>query len=248
MRAIASILDVKNVFTHAVATDLILCDIDDCLIAGVAHMFAKKPQDRFVDQAKMMSENEFLVGLWRLSRKVHLTASQWPNLLRAIQKKGASIYALTKMNPGNCGGAIKNVEQWRYDELQSLGIQFSSAFNEKKIFEIPKKTTVPGIFYKGIFMTGALSKGDVLAYILSIITPSSVIFIDDCSDHVADLAHICKEKEIPFTGMVFQGAQFIKRANIPVGWHEKIYRLQEQLFFQGKWMEDEEAFHYLLRQ
>lgn len=86
---------------------------------------------------------EQIVSNWRLQRKVMLLDNNWSNILKQLQDQ-YQVYGLTKMDIGKFG-KIESMEEWRYQELKSLGISFSINDN------LPKNEQKGSIFYKGIF-------------------------------------------------------------------------------------------------
>lgn len=245
--------DVEKILEKAGKEDLVLLDIDDTIITGRATMFssgAKGPE--FLDNLKREGHTDKdvprLISQWRLTRKSLLIAPQWPELIKNLRKAGVPVYGLTQLDGGSYG-LIKRVESWRYDELRSMGITFTPTFNGKKdsvLLEANGKVssgglTAPSTFYKGYFMTGAFTKGEVANKIFTISKPKKVIFVDDRVSHVRDLEKICAHWDIPFVGIVFGGAKHVKRTEMSDQMRQKVIELQKQSILEGKWFEDEEA-------
>ena len=62
-----------------------------------------------------------------------LIDDSWPEVMTSL-KKGYQVFGLTKMNTGEFGN-IKSMEEWRFNELQSLNISFSQPQKENGAVE-----------------------------------------------------------------------------------------------------------------
>lgn len=80
-------------------------------------------------------------------------------------------------------GLIPNMEDWRLEQLTSLGINFSWVFPDVDSFVIEGfngKRSVP-VFKRGILASSKYSKGQVLLAFLKRMQcrPSEIVFVDD---------------------------------------------------------------------
>lgn len=246
--------DVSKVIQNAATTDVIFLDVDDNIITVSASMFRyDNPARHYIDELKKNRANipNFYdkIAKWRRDRKVQLVNLGWPDLIKAAIKKQVPIYALTQMDTG-AFGPMKRVEEWRYKELQSFGINFTTSYNGKDDFclknskdgDMSKGGIIsPACFYKGIFLTGAFAKGEIIKLFLDSNRPSKLIFVDDRKDHVKDVEKTCIQHNIPFIGIVFRGTELVKRVNIPPELVEKVTEMQKQSILDSKWIEDAEA-------
>ena len=122
-------------------------------ITPISKTFRKLPYNKLIDDIKKDKNKyknyEEIISNWRLQRRVMLIDSDWSDILLAL-KKQYRVYGLTKMDTGKCGN-IHSMEEWRYNELQSLGITFSDDHT------IPQGSINDASFYKGLFITGTNS-------------------------------------------------------------------------------------------
>lgn len=253
--------DVARELRQCGPQDIIFLDVDDTLQTVKAQMFAvAKDQNssegsRFIDQMKKDRANiphfEDRISQWRLSRKVQLVDPQWPALIQAWKERGASVYGLTQMDTGR-SGVMERIEDWRYKELHGLGVLFTPDYEgvkDKVLFQNQNKPSqaglvTPAVFYHGIFMTGAFSKGEIVKVVLEQKKPARVILVDDRESHIRDVEKVCKDHQVPFTGILFRGTECIKRPKIEDQLLKKIIDYQKKAFLEGQWIEDEEALQH----
>ncbi|HCU06433.1 MAG TPA: hypothetical protein DIC42_02465 [Holosporales bacterium] len=207
---------------------LILFDIDDTLITPISRTFAS-PYKNMIDKIKSSKDKysnyEEIISTWRLSRKIKLTDLGWPDIINGL-KKHFHVYALTKMDTGKVGH-IQSTEIWRYNELASLGLFFTS---DSSALEKQNGSTL----FKGIVFTGKCKKSEALRNHLAISTCPHIVMIDDRSEHLDDIKQFCKINNIPFTGIRFDIPQVEVHPDIPKIQH---YFLTQK----NKWLEDDEA-------
>ena len=244
--------DFSKLKKHLVEGDsksLTLLDIDDTIITPKSNMFRPNSKHyHFIDKIKANIKDipnyaEILTA-WRLNRKLIFVNNNWPEFVRERKKMGHNIYALTQMRPGEFG-QIKSMEDWRYNELKSMGIEFVEEFGGKDEIEILPEAAFKeysgllsaAVFYKGFLMTGAHSKGVVLREILDEKYPSKIFFVDDREDHVQDVGRIAQEFNIPYLGIVFRGVDLIEGRS-----SEEAMELQKKMLMEEvRWIEDEQA-------
>ena len=207
---------------------LILFDIDDTLITPISRTFAS-PYKNMIDKIKS-SKNKYtnyeeIISTWRLSRKIKLTDTRWPDVINEL-KKYFHVYALTKMDTGKVGH-IQSTEIWRYNELASLGLFFTSDSSE---LEQQNGSSL----FKGIVFTGKCKKSEALQNHLAISTCPHIVMIDDRTENLDDIKQFCKTNSIPFTGIRFDIQQIEVHPDIP--------KIQYYFLTQkNKWLEDHEA-------
>lgn len=228
---------------------LTLLDIDDTIIVPKSHMFRPSSKHyHFIDKIKanMQSIPNYaeILSVWRLNREIILVNNNWPAFVKERKNMGYNIYALTQMRPGEFG-RIKSMEDWRYNELKSIGVEFVEEFQGQDNIEVLPETAFKemsgllsaAVFHKGFFMTGGHSKGSVARYILEENYPSKVFFVDDREDHVKDVGRICQEFNIPYFGAIYRGVDLLS-CKTPSNVHD----LQEKMLMEElRWVEDEEA-------
>jgi hypothetical protein len=212
---------------------IIFVDIDDTIITPVSKTFRKAPYNKLIDDIKKDQSKyknyEEIVSNWRLQRKAMLIDSDWLNTLLEL-KKQYRVYGLTKMDTGKFGN-INSMEEWRYNELQSLGITF---FDDNTI---PQGFINNAAFYKGLFITGSNSKSQTLLHYLKYLNTDTFVMIDDRAEHLEDIKQFCDKSSIKFIGILFDGLEKFK--DIPK--HDVALLQKSYLIEHAKWLEDEEA-------
>jgi hypothetical protein len=85
--------------------------------------------------------------------------------------------------PGGKIGKIDSFVDWRIDELNRFGFDFSSSFAGVETLQLPKDADIeyPPIYKSGVLITSLHDKGPVLLNFFKKLnwTPKKVIFIDD---------------------------------------------------------------------
>lgn len=212
---------------------IIFVDIDDTIITPVSKTFRRAPYNQLIDdikKAKSQYKNyEEIVSNWRLQRKAMLIDSNWPDVLLELKTKH-KVYGLTKMDTGKFGN-INSMEEWRYNELQSLNIRFSEDHT------VPQGSINSASFYKGLFITGNNSKSQTISHYLQYFNTDTFVMIDDREEHLEDIKQFCDKNSIKFIGILFNGLE--KFQDIPK--HDVVLLQKKYLIENAKWLEDEEA-------
>lgn len=212
---------------------IIFVDIDDTIITPVSKTFRRPPYNKLIDDIKRDKNKyknyEEIVSNWRLQRKAMLIDSDWPSTLLEL-KKQYRVYGLTKMDSGKFGN-IESMEEWRYDELKSLGIEFSYGGT------IPQESINNASFYKGLFITGSNSKSQTILQYLQHLNADVFVMIDDREEHLEDIKQFCEKNSIKFIGILFKRLENFKDApDYDISLLQKRYLIEH-----AKWLEDEEA-------
>lgn len=213
---------------------LVLLDVDDTIITPESLTFRSAPYNQIMDEIKANRHRypnyEEIISNWRLQRKAILIDPNWPQILNDLKNK-YTVFALTKVNTGKFGN-IESMEEWRYQELRSLGINFSEHKEQTM-----NQSNQPSLF-KGIMMTGSASKKDTLQkYIHLISSVDKIVFVDDRAKNLKEIDEFCQEHNIEFLGIHYRGLEKIAEKQ-----DEKIFLLQKNtLINEAKWLSDEEA-------
>ena len=219
---------------------VIFFDVDDTLITPQSAVFrSSSPFRTIIDYIKQHRDTiphvEMILSHWRLQRKVRLVSEEWPEFINDLKQRYA-VYALTKLETGTVG-AITSMEEWRYEELKQLGITFTPTCSGISDGVLVERKDYPATFTKGIFITGACNKSDVLAAFLKAGRPPQIVLIDDRPEYLVDAIAECNRQSLPFLGILFKGETLIPGEPDP-----KVAEFQKQyLLEQGEWLEDEEA-------
>lgn len=234
---------VQEIFRNATSNSIVLCDIDDTIITPRSKMFRFNSEFKnLIDDIKKNRKNipnfDAIIGNWRLNRKATLVSPMWPSILLELKRKNVPTFALTQLDTGKVG-PIENMEEWRYQELKKLGIEFTDKFNTKENYIVIRSAseTSHAVFHKGFFLTGMHTKAQLVKEIIAVQKPDHIYFIDDRKDHVIAVAEIVKEASIPYTGIVYAGVELLdgKPDELVVSEQKK------QLLENTQWLEDEEV-------
>lgn len=135
-----------------------------------------------------------------------------PNLINSLQEKGVKCLALTACFTGSLG-PINNLEEWRFAQLKSLGIDFSSSFPIMGKLKFDALNGWRGrypVFAHGILFTNQENnnKGDVLEAFLNQINwkPTRIIFIDDDIKNLESMEATLQKLGIEHAGFHYKGA------------------------------------------
>ncbi len=142
-------------------------------------------------------------------------------LIRALQKRGVRVIAETAM-PAGVFGVIPSTRILRFEKLQKVGIDFSSAFPQEQIVfdRLNSELGDYPMFYKGILLTnGKNDKGPVLGEFLDRIgwRPSKVLFFDDRRTHVESVGLEMGKRRIPYQGYWYRAAEKLPLAKFDRG-------------------------------
>lgn len=239
---ISDINKVQEIFKTATADSIVLCDVDDTIITPKSKMFRYNSEFKnLIDVIKKNRENipnfDTIIGNWRLNRKAMLVSSLWPSIIADLKTKNIPTYALTQLDTGKVG-PIESMEEWRYQELKNLGIEFTHKFNEKENYIVisSDQGTSHAVFHKGFFLTGLHSKAQLVKEIISVQKPDHIYFIDDRKDHVIAVEEVAKEASILYTGIFYKGVELLDgKPNELIVTEQK-----KQLLENAQWLEDEE--------
>lgn len=221
---------------------VIFLDVDDTLITPISKVFrAKSPYRTLIDELKKDRDQipyfERILSRWRLQRQVQLVSEDWLWFINDF-KAQFPLYALTKMESGPLGD-ILSMEEWRYAELSSKGMEFTPTYGakEKEILLSSPSMTYESTFYKGIFSTGSFNKSEIVRLYLQKENPSQVVLVDDRLEQLQDVSEECSRRSIPFIGVHFKGHELIPGIPDPsLAEFQKNYLLNNH-----EWLEDEEA-------
>ncbi|AAY61374.1 hypothetical protein RFEPED_0321 [Rickettsia felis str. Pedreira] len=232
---------VYNLIIENAPTDTsIFFDVDDTFLTPKSKTFRKAPYNQMIDRIKENKNNydnyEEIVSNWRFQRKVILIDEEWAEVINKLKAK-FPVYALTQMNTGEFGN-ILSMQDWRYKELKSLGIEFS---DNEELAACSSGQKDDAICYKGIFITGNHSKSGTLSKFSDELNTSFIVFVDDREKHVEDVRDYCKKNKIGFLGILFDGLKHLMGEPDP-----KLAAFQESYLIENaKWLEDEEAYELM---
>jgi hypothetical protein len=239
----SDIAKVQEIFQKATSNSIVLCDIDDTIITPESKTFRYNSKFKnLIDDLKKNRKNipnfDIIISNWRLNRKAILVSALWPSIISDLKTKNIPTFALTQLDTGKVG-PIENMEEWRYQELKKLGIEFTNKFNKKENYIVisSDQGKSHAVFHKGFFLTGIHTKAQLAKEIFAVQKPDHLYFIDDRKDHVIAVAEAAKEASIPYTGVIYKGVELLDGQP-----NELIVNEQKnQLLKNAQWLEDEEA-------
>jgi hypothetical protein len=227
----------------------VVLDIDDTIFTPVF------PIGDFIDKlkARIDAGEEHLneaVAIWRLNRSIKLVHEGWVRCIQEVRSYCA-VVALTQMSTGAFmptarGDQVERaeeaivrktvefskyatIEEWRYDDLKGLGIEFDELDGLDTFCIDHELDHKKSRSYKGIFITGGHSKGDVLQRMLDkvAVKPKGVIFVDDRHHHVKAVSSVCVNNGIPCHAIYYTEVSALPKMEVPHNvWDEVVKSLE----------------------
>lgn len=229
IQEIDSFKEVKTILENVDPQTLVIFDIDDTLFSPEniyfqtwfftnekGKAFHKKVQEYIETKENPKEYYKKLVAKEMRDSQNILIEPIISDIIQNLENKKIKTIALTSFNTGSMGGdIILSLPQWRYEKLKNKGIDFSPSFgNQEIIFDhFTSKAHRHPMFYKGILLTDAFSKGEILGAFLDRVNwkPSNVIFFDDRLNYLESVEEEMKNRGIPFKGYLYKGAQHLPR-------------------------------------
>lgn len=220
---------VKKLFASATPKDLFVFDIGNVLLEFSdpnlqsrfdEHPELKKIKESLIEVLKQgPNTREELVKFksdMRLNAKIQPVEEALNDAIVMLQKRKIKVIGLTALDTGSFG-LIKSLEDWRYKQLASLGLDFSSSFDPKKIdlLEVSierDKVVSHALYYHGILFTNDIPKGLVLKTFLNKIgfKPDRVFFFDNSVKNAASVVKELEGASIPCCAHVYKAASVHK--------------------------------------
>lgn len=196
---------------------LIVCDIDNTLLRAGQQLgsvaWGDHTMAELVRKGISIQDAEEIEGiLWKAVQpfvKVQSVDPETPMILENIQNKGFLIFGLTARCPDEAGYTIK--------QLISIGIHLEKLKTQFTFESLNNEIKKPLYTHGILFGTPYNKKSQILFNFLdeNRIYPECMIFIDDKLSHVEDLSMACLERNIPFFGIRFSGADECVKAFNP---------------------------------
>lgn len=228
--SIDSIEEAKTFFEHATSADLFVFDADEVIFEPTEPIlqtrFSQNPKfkgliDEFHSFAKTKKESEKYVDLvvskFFLHTPIQPVEKALIDKILALQRRNIKVIVLTAIGGGKFG-VIEQWEEWRYQQLLSVGLDFSASFAQQQIgFDDLNKSDCtlhrgtgfnPSVFYKGILCSSCFSKGVVLRDFFKKVDwrPATLYFFDDQHKNVESVAQEMAKMGIPCHAFVYQAA------------------------------------------
>lgn len=223
---------------------LVVFDVDYTLIVPNDRILTPCGEEyfqKFIKKLRTLKEKEeLLVSKISLRAQVSLIDTKILSLLEKLKQKNIKVIALTAIPTGRFG-LISNAEQWRVQQLGSLGISLDWSFPEIDSFTLEgfegKKT--PPVFKRGILASANYPKGKVLSAFLKKIQwkPSKVVFIDDRMKFIDSV-----ESELDKENIEHISFHYTAAADQPCCLDQRLADFQfDYLMQRGDWLNDQEA-------
>jgi hypothetical protein len=207
---------------------LYIFDVDETLItyedlllreANRESSEGKKLQAYFNKNCKKPNDAEYGQYIWSqlfLQASKILIEPDIKNIISRLQKDGFFVIALTHLLTGKYG-IITSLQEWRYSQLASFGIDFSKSSPLDNIIfkEIQSKKSKAPMLFKGILLTDRCSKQETLHAFLNGFKsakgflPKKIIYVDDMLSYLEDIQVLCKSLRIDFIGYHYVGSKFL---------------------------------------
>jgi hypothetical protein len=192
--------------------DLVTFDVKGVIFSPkdqiLAHKFIPKYKQflKHIELTKGIDEAKRLEKIVLLNYEPKLVDENIPEIIKAIQRNGTKVIALT----GGYTGAISSAqskEDLRVETLKNFGIDFSSSFLVTEMsFDslIKKRSNEPLPLYKnGVLFTSRYPKGVVLKSFLEKVKfePKRIIHIDNSIKKIDDVKRFADEAGIDYLGI-----------------------------------------------
>lgn len=221
---------------------LVLINIDDTIITPKSLMFRyNSPYRAFIGELEALNKYqpgiESLIATLILQRQVMLVEPGWPKFIDKLKSKGALVFGLTKMN--SVTTKIKNFDEWQYQQLVSLDVQFTNEVNKQESFKFDEQNKWAPVFYKGVIYTSYVSKESTLRQFLNItnISPRNIVVIDYRKSDLNNIDKFFRTLDLDCFAVQYLGYEELQ--GVP---DNKLVQLQkDSLLKNGKWLEDDAA-------
>lgn len=226
-------------FSDIQQNTLVIFDVDETLIQpSDIYVLNENTSVAKVFREKMIFANpqvknwDALMSIIILSAKRPLIESTVLSKIELLRKHHVPVIAFTGMNSGSLG-SIKKLEEWRYNQLKTLG--FEGDFKDKTI-HFTEFNRHP-VFYRGVLVSDLEEKGPVLGEFLDKmhLSPLKIIMFDDDAELLGSVQAECQKRHIAFQGYLYQGAK-------SKSWDEKLVQFQAEYLIKNRiWLNDTEV-------
>lgn len=224
-------------------SSLVMINIDDTIITPKNimlryHSIYRNFMNDIVKGAEKNLNLRKAVAAYFLQRKIMLVEPNWPEFIEKLKNTGALVYGIHAINPG-LYYITKDPEDFIYQEIQSLGINFTQTIGNQTILKVPLKMNQYGFFYKGILFASELTRNQALLSFLkfSNIMPTKIIIIDVNKHQLQSINNLISNVRTDYYPVNYIGIE-----NLQMSTNPDIINLQQQtLINQNQWLEDDEA-------
>lgn len=195
--------------------DWFFCDVDHTLITpqdpilqpgGIRLAKSLIPQYFYTEQATYPIEHLKTLP-YPKEALCMLMEAEILSLIEQWQKASIPVFAFTALTGGELEG-FGHVGNWRVNQLQKLGLDFSQALPDLAPIEFSPTSyhPIPPSFQQGVLFSSRSPKGAVLhAFLLQLpVLPQRILFVDDHLSHLQSVQASLDELGIPFLGYHYQ--------------------------------------------
>lgn len=179
---------IKKELEFATPDDLIIFDVDNTLFMAKDLVLRPCGEKFFLKQFESFSNTmpesqiKLLGSKILLKRNICAVNEQLPRYIQQLQRRSLKVIALTSLLTGPFG-AISSLENWRTDELKSLGYDFSKTFPRYThiVFgDLMKENSLP-IYKDGVLFSSYHTRGEILLAFFRRVKwqPAHIYYIDD---------------------------------------------------------------------
>lgn len=228
---------------------LVIFDVDYTLLVPDDRILAPCGEEYLKKIIKSIpyshEEGKILHSIVMLQASISLIDKKIFNILNELKQKNIKTIALTAIPTGQFG-LISNAEQWRVQQLASLGIYLDWSFPEIDSLTLEDFTgkSAP-VFKKGVLASSTYPKGQVLCAFLKKLqwVPSTILFIDDKMDFINSVEQELEKENIRHISFYYTAAR-----DQSFALDYKVADFQfKHLIQQKTWLNDEEAKNKLLK-
>lgn len=236
---------IENEIQKADENTLVVFDCDETLITMTDQILKfhhdtdlkKIELKMIITHPSLVSKIDELKSIVMLSANKSLVNKRLPDVVKNLQNRNIKTLMITSMKNEKFG-EINSLIDWRIDELQKFGFDFSRSWKQLNPGYISKK----GPYYSsGIICSKPTGKGKSLELFLKYakIKPEKIIFVDDIKKNLLEVQKIANKLSIKFIGIECNEA-----SQVSSGLKFSIPRAKFQIKYLAKnkvWISDEVA-------
>ncbi|MBB63790.1 MAG: hypothetical protein CMO81_01870 [Waddliaceae bacterium] len=215
----------------------VILDVDEVLLVAEDPILQRLQRPVFWSLFKKYTEgmpkekqDALMSDIW-LQHRYRALEEENARFIRCIQKKGYTVFAVTALPAGKSGN-IPKTQDYRWNQLNRLGWDFSRAFSIKDewVLEDGSQTA---ILDRGIVYSGKMPKGKAVVLLLERLErkPKRVVAVDDWRKNLESLEEELEPLEIEFLGLELQ-VEELQNQKIDLEHAEKQFK---NLVEKGKW-------------
>ena len=241
--------------SNADANTLVIFDVNEVLFQPVDHILQKQNQDYrdLLEQQRDLKASKSTVEkyesiIW-LTRKIEPVDKRLIPLISSLQQRGIKTVALTNCFTGP-HGHIKDMQNWRRHELETLGYSFDRSWPEllSVTFNQLEDDGRAVAYSHGIIYTSDMPKGPALLSFLKHTKQkfNKIIFVDDKMTNVNSVENALTDSTpIEFIGIEYTAVK--DRIAEPLDKNRAAYQFNT-LKHRHRWLSDNEADQAMLKQ